>query len=154
VKRFQFPLDRVRRWRSEQADLEELKLGQLRDRLTALGEEKQKTALDCARSQQQVMSQPLISPAELGGMEYYRHHTRGIIAGIENRQRQVGEEIAQQLQKVIAARQQAELLERLKQKSRAQWQSDVDREQETLATELYLAKRARRPSPRGSSGNP
>jgi hypothetical protein len=134
--------------------MEELKLGQLRDRLAALGKEKRETALGCARSEQQLMSQAVVSAAEPGSMEFYREHTRGVILGIENRQRQVGEEIAQQLQKVIAARQQAELLERLKQKSRAEWQVAVDREEEALATALYLAKRVRRPSPRGFSRNP
>ena len=61
MKRFQFPLDRVRRWRSEQADVEELKLRQLRDRLSALGQEKVNAAQDRARSEQDVLSRPSIA---------------------------------------------------------------------------------------------
>jgi hypothetical protein len=44
---------------------------------------------------------------------------------------------------VIQARRDAELLERLKRKALAEWQAASDREQESLATELYLAKRVR-----------
>ena len=154
MKRFQFPLDRVRRWRSEQADVEELKLRHLRDRLSSLDQEKLNAAQDRARSEQDVLSRPSIESAELESLESYRQHIRFRIRDVENRQRQVEAEIAKQLQKVIAARQQAQLLVRLKQKARAGWQAANDREQETLATELFLAKLGRRPWLHGSSRSP
>ena len=53
-------------------------------------------------------------------------------------------EVDEQRQRVVAARRDAELLERLLQKARDEWQAASDREQETLATDLYLAKRVRR----------
>ncbi len=150
MKRFQFPLDRVRRWRSEQASVEELKLGQLRDRLVALGEAKQRVALARTQSEQEVLGQPFIQADELRSLEDYRLHTRFQIRDIENQQRQCEQQIVAQRQRVIEARQKAELLERLKQKARDEWLAANNREEEALATELFLAKRQRQPSRRAS----
>ncbi len=150
MKRFQFPLDRVRRWRSEQASVEELKLGQLRDRLDALGEAKQRVELARTQSEQEVLGQPFIEAYEVQSLEDYRLHTRFQIRDIENQQRQCEEQIVAQRQRVIEARQKAELLERLKQKALGEWLAANNHEEETLATELFLAKRQRQPSRRGS----
>jgi len=150
MKRFQFPLDRVRRWRSEQASVEELKLGQLRDRLTALGQAKLGVELARTQSEQEVLGQPLIEACELQSLEEYRIHTRLQIRDIENQQRQCEQQIAAQRQRVIVARQKAELLERLKQKALDEWLAANNREEEALATELFLAKRQRQPSRRAS----
>jgi flagellar export protein FliJ len=144
MKRFSFPLDRVRRWRVEQAALEELKLGQLRQHLAALGREKQRIAILRTRSAQETLGQPSIGAAELQNLDVYRRHLHARLGDVENRERQAAAEIGQQLQRVLAARRNAELLERLKEKSLAEWQAASDREQENLAGELYLAKRARR----------
>jgi len=153
MKRFQFPLDRVRRWRSEQASVEELKLGQLRDRLVALGEAKQRVELARARSEQEVLGQPLIEASELQSLEAYRLHTRTQIRDIEIQQRQCEEQVMEQRHRLIDARQKAELLERLKQKALGEWLAANNREEEALATELFLAKRVRPPSHRASSEN-
>ena len=150
MKRFQFPLDRVRRWRSEQASVEELKLNQLRDRVTALSETKQRVQLARTQSEQEVLCQPFIEAYELQSLEDYRIHTRFKIRDIEIQQRQCEEQMVAQRQRVIEARQKAELLERLKQKALDEWAAANNREEETLATELFLAKRQRQPSRRAS----
>jgi hypothetical protein len=150
MKRFQFPLDRVRRWRSEQASVEEMKLEQLRDRLVALGEAKQRVALARTQSEQEVLGQPVIEAYELQSLEDYRIHTRFKIRDLENQQRQCEQQIVAQRQRVIEARQKAELLQRLKQKALDEWLVANNREEETLATELFLAKRQRQPSRRAS----
>src|SRR5271169_5724190 len=143
MKRFHFPLDRVRRWRAEQATLEELKLEQLVDHLTRLRLEKR--GIESARtlSEQEVLGQPSIEATELQSLDAYRLHTRNQIRDIENREREAGAAVARQIERVIEARRQAELIERLKQKAFNEWQTASDREQENLAGELYLAKFAR-----------
>lgn len=149
MKRFFFPLDRVRRWRSEQAAIEEMKLGEIRGRLAAFGAEKLQVAHDRARSEQELLGQDFIGSDQLQSLAQFQQHTRMKIHAVEILERLAETEIEQQLQKVIRARQQAELLERLKQKALAEWNSANDREQESVATELFLAKRARPPSRRG-----
>jgi flagellar export protein FliJ len=144
MKRFSFPLERVRRFRSEQASVEELKLGQLRDRLSALGEAKQRVELARARSEREVLGQPSIASYEVQNLEAYRRHAASKIRALEAQQRQCETQVREQRQRLIEARQRAELLERLKQKALEEWTTANNREEEALATELYLAKRARR----------
>ena len=140
MKRFHFPLERVRRWRAGQATIEELKLEQLRERLAKLGAEKRQVETERARSEQEVLGQPSMDAGELQSLDAYRLHARSKVREIENRERQADSQVEEQRQCVIQARRNAELLERLKQKALDEWQAGSDREQEGLAAELYLAQ--------------
>jgi hypothetical protein len=144
MQRFHFPLERVRRWRAGQAGLEELKLEQLRERLAQLREEKRAVETERTQSEREVLEQPSIQATHLQSLDAYRLHARDKIRGIENREREVEVQAERQRQRVVETRRDAELLERLKRKALQEWQAAADREQENLATELYLAKRARR----------
>jgi hypothetical protein len=143
MKRFEFPLDRVRRWRAGQATLEELKLEQLNDQLTKLREERRSIETARIQSEQELLGQPSITATELQSLDLYRRHTLNKIGSIQNLERQAEVLVEQQRQRVLRARRDAELLERLKGKAFDEWQAANDREQESLATELYLAKRVR-----------
>jgi flagellar biosynthesis chaperone FliJ len=144
MKRFHFPLDRVRRWREGQAGLEEMKLEQLRGNWEALREERQNIETERTRSEQEVLGQSTIGASELQSLDAYRLHSRARIRDIENREGQAETLMAQQGQRVIEARRNAELLERLKQKAREEWQAASDKEQESFAAELYLGRWMRR----------
>jgi hypothetical protein len=144
MKRFQFSLDRVRSWRAGQAALEGLKLEQLRENLEALKMARRNIAVERSSSEQAVLGQPSIDASELQSLDAYRLHARARIRDIENRERQIEAQLEQQRQRVIIARRDAELLERLKRKALDEWQAASGREQENLAAELFLAKRARR----------
>ena len=140
MKRFHFPLDRVRRWRVEQAALEELKLERLYGRLAELASEKRKAQDGRATSERQVLGQASVEAAELQALDVYRLHVRSRIGQIEQGQREVMAQIEEQRQRLIEARRQAELLERLKDKKLGEWRALAAREEETIAGELYLAK--------------
>ena len=144
MKRFQFPLERVRRWRAGQAALEELKLEQLREQQTRLEEEKRSIQRERANSERDVLGLPVMEATELQNLDAFRVHARDKIREFENRERQAAAQIEQQVERVMEARRNAELLERLKQEAGAAWQRASDREQESLATELYLAQWTRR----------
>jgi flagellar export protein FliJ len=144
MKRFQFPLDRVRRWRQEQASLEESKLQQLFGQLEGLAAEKAMAARDRAASDRSVLEQASIDASELQALDAYRSHVRTTIGKIEERQLEVTAQIEAQRQRLMEARRQAELLEHLKTKMFGEWQTLVGREEETVAGELYLAKWQRR----------
>jgi hypothetical protein len=144
MKRFSFPLERVRLWRAGQAALEELKLEHLREALSKLQQEKRGIQTERASSDRQVLGQPSIEAGELESLGVYRLHTRNRIREIENRERLAGVQVEAQRQRVIEARRAAELLDRLRHKAMEEWRIASDREQETLATELFLAKRLRR----------
>jgi hypothetical protein len=143
MKRFLFPLDRVGIWRAGQAALEELKLEQLGVQMEKLSEEVRSAQTDRTESEREVLQQSTIQAMELQSLDAYRLFTRDKIRGIENRQRQLEAEAAEQRQRVIRARRDAELLERLKQKALAAWQAASEKEQEGFAAELYLGRRTR-----------
>ncbi len=143
MKRFNFPLERVRRWRSEQANVEELKLEQLRNRVAKLGDEMRELAVERARSQQEVLAQPLIDSFELESLDAFRLHAAAKIRDLETQQRQCEGQVAEQRGRYVEARRSLELLERLKHRAFEKWQIESDREQEALAAESYLARMVR-----------
>lgn len=143
MKRFHFPLDRVRRWRAEQASLEELKLQQLRAELDRLAAAKRGLEAESARSACAVLGQRSIDPLELTSLESYRTHLKRRILDLENLERQCQAKIAEQRQRVMEARRQFELLDRLHQSAWQEWQGQANKEQEQLAAELFLAKSVR-----------
>lgn len=144
MKRFSFPLERVLRWREEQATLEELKLEQLRARVAALEQQKRETAFERVRSATEVLSHRVVEATELQSLDSYRLHVRDKIRDLENRVRKAQAEAEQQRKRVVEAHRQSELLDRLKRRALAEWQAASDREEETLASELYLANHTRR----------
>jgi bifunctional DNA-binding transcriptional regulator/antitoxin component of YhaV-PrlF toxin-antitoxin module len=143
VKRFDFPLERVRRWRSEQASLEELKLQQLRAEKGRLESVQRGLEAAVSGAENRVLAQPAIEAVELTSLGSYRTHTRQKIRELQNRGRQHDAKIVEQLQRVMEARRQAELLEQLRGKALGEWQTALDKEQEDLASELFLAKSRR-----------
>ena len=140
MKRFNFPLDRVRRWRLEQLNVEELKLQQLRAELEGLAASKRLIQDELTQTQRQVLGQTYVQASELETLDSYRVHIRGRVRELENREWQWGVKLIEQRTKVIEARRQYELLEQLRKKSFGAWKTAVNKEQEDLAAELFLGR--------------
>lgn len=145
MKRFNFPLDRVRRWRLEQLNVEELKLQHLRAELEALAATKRVIQNELRQMQQQVLGQAYLQSSELESLDSYGLHIRDRVRGLEHREWERGTKVMEQRTKVIEARRKFELLEQLRKKSLGAWKTAADKEQEDLAAELFLAKRSPRP---------
>ena len=143
MKRFDFPLERVRRWRFEQLNLEELKLQQVLAERQALARAKQQIRDELDRVGRQLLAKPALDSLELESLDSFRYHVHAKVRDFENRERQAEEKIAAQRQKVLEARRQFELLDRLRTKAHREWQAAADKEQETLAAEMFLAKSIR-----------
>jgi len=148
MKRFQFPLGRVRRWRSEQAGVEELKLQQLRAESARLTSARLEIEAEGQRSAQEVLSQKSLDPLQLTSMESYGLHLRRRTYELSNLERQAEAKVGEQRQRVIEARRRFELLDRLHQKAWQEWVAAGNKEQEDLASELFLARVVRKRSAR------
>lgn len=148
MKRFRFPLETARRWRLEQLSFQELKLRQILAEKQALESAKQQIAREASLSTQGVLSQSSMLAVELEELDSFRQYSRGRVQHFENQQKQCESRIIAQREKVMEARRQFELLDRLRQKAWNQWRAAGNKEQEELAAELFLAKsiRARRQS--------
>jgi hypothetical protein len=143
MKRFDFPLERVRRWRAEQASVEELKLQQLRAELTSLQAAQRQLETEIVQSAQKLLEQPSFDPIELSTLDSYRLYLRYRIRESENLQRQCDAKIAAQSDRVLEARRQFELLDKLHNKAFSEWRDAGNKEQEEMAAELFLAKTVR-----------
>jgi len=143
MKRFAFPLDRVRRWRSEQVSVEELKLQQLLTEASRLAAMRRNTEAELERTERHVLSQDAFDPSELSSLDAFRRHSQRRIQEIESFRRQCAAKVTEQRECVLEARRKRELLERLHAKALEEWRVLNDREQESLAAELFLAKAVR-----------
>jgi len=146
MKRFCFPLERVRRWRAEQAGLEELKLQQLRAEAGRLSSEKLALEAERARSAREVLARPSIEAIELSSLDTYGLCLRRKITELTNFGRAAEAKAVEQRQRVVEARRQFELLDRLHAKALIEWRAASNKEQEDLAAELFLARSARKGS--------
>ncbi len=143
MKRFNFPLERVRRWRLGQVDIEELKLQELGRELQGLGSSKRDMEAGLAGSERQVLAQASLESLELESLDSYRLHVRNKVREFENLEQQCQVRIAAQRNRVIEARRQFDLLDRLHHKAFEKWRIAGNKEQEDLAAELFLAKSVR-----------
>lgn len=143
MKRFDFPLERVRRWRLEQQNVEELKLQQLRAELGGLTAVRREMQQHLSRSAEQVLAQATVQASELESLASFRLYVRGRIRAVELREREYEQKIEGQRQRVIEARQRFQMLDHLRKTAFGEWRAAVDKEYETLAAEMFLAKARR-----------
>ena len=143
MKRFNFPLETVRRWRLERAGIEEAKLRQILAEKQKFAATKEQIQIEMAQSAQQVLGQPSMQALELESLDSFRLHVRGQVRKIENQERECEGRIVEQRKKVLEARRQFELLDRLRQKALTEWRAAGNKEQEEMAAELFLAKSIR-----------
>ena len=99
MKRFHFPLERVRRWRSEQASAGRTKTAAAAGGTGAAGVRQKRDPNEAAQSAQQVLAQPSIDALELTSLESYRQHLRRRIYELENLERQCEAKVAEQRQR-------------------------------------------------------
>ncbi len=141
---FAFRLERVLRWRRAQLDVEQFALS----RLTAEGArwDALLARLDRARDEANaLMRSGPVSGADLGALARYQEHlAQQRKAGLDRRW-DCEKRTEQQRARLLKARREHRLLEKLRQARRAEWEAAVDREFEALAAEAYLAQWAPRP---------
>jgi len=143
MKRFDFPLETVRRWRLERAGVEELKLRQILAEKQKLAATKQQIESETVQTVRKLLAQSSVASIELASLDSFRLFVRGRIRDLESQERQCEARIIAQREKVVEARRQFELLDRLRQKAFTEWRAAGNKEQEDIAAELFLAKSIR-----------
>src|SRR5947209_18488834 len=147
MKRFHFGLEKVRLWRHEQAGLEEIKLQQLHSELRGFAAQKQDLDNQVSGAQQVLLQGSSINAEDLTHFDSFRQYVRARSVSLDAQARQCNVKIGGQRQNLTESRRKAELLDRLKEKSLAEWRLAYGKEQEALGTELFLAKRKREAGP-------
>jgi flagellar export protein FliJ len=143
MKAFNFSLEQVRRWRNEQADVEDLKLQKIDGELHALNASAEQVRAEADQAWQTVMGGASVVSHELSQLDGFRDYARAKLKQLAEQTAECEKRAGVQRQKLIEARRQFELLDRLKKKALAEWRLSRDKEQEEAAAELYLAKLSR-----------
>jgi flagellar export protein FliJ len=150
MKRFTFPLERVRQYRQLEMETEQARLEQAQARLQAI--HAMKVELDRQRNNSVAAARRLrrtsnaVSMAEVAQEAQYAGYLRRMEQALESRRAQAQLVVDQQRQVLLEAKRRFEVLDRFRTRSHDAWQRALNREQEQLAGELYLARWKRRAS--------
>jgi len=139
VKRFAFPLDTARTWRRRQLEVEELRLHRIfveRQAIVARSH-----ALDTELAQEEgLLSSSRLDSEALAALDGFRKYVTERRRQIAIEMRACEQKISAQRRAVVEARRRFQLLERLREKALVEWRVAESREQEQLASELFLAR--------------
>ncbi|MGC8793105.1 MAG: flagellar export protein FliJ [Bryobacteraceae bacterium] len=140
MKRFVFRLESVLRWRRGQLEQEQNRLQAMaagRDAIRRRLEELERMRREAEAC---VLSSGGVSGSELAALEAFRRKLAAERARWQRELEECEHRIQAQREAVLEARRRVRLLERLKERRHEEWEADVAKELETLATESYLAR--------------
>jgi flagellar export protein FliJ len=140
MKRFEFRLARVRDFRRQQLEMEEAKLELLRAERRQLEAESLRLRNEASGTRNSLMVTGSVEAQELVAADHYLHYLATAEKQQAAKMANSQERTAKQQQAVVEARRRVRLLEKLEEKQLRLWKADVDREQENLSAELYLAR--------------
>jgi flagellar export protein FliJ len=140
VKRFEFQLARVRDYRRQQLDVQEVKLQSLLTERQALESESARLDTEVAGTRQSLM---VTRSAESQDLVFLDSYLRHLAAEKKRHAVKVADWQARALKQreaVVEARRRVRLMEKLEERQFEEWKTALDRDQENLASELYLAR--------------
>ena len=140
MKAFRFPFDRVRQWRAQQLEIEEAKLQRLFAEQNAIRLARKALAEERLAEERAVCASGSTAAAELAALDAFVRYVVAEQKRLNGEEQNCDQRIAVQQKQLAEARRRVELLDRLKEKRLTEWWLEFDREQETLAGELFLAK--------------
>jgi len=145
MRRFEFPLEKVLRWRSVELAVEEARLKQLAQEQIRL----QIRASELASERAKLAESPvtLVNPRgqDLQAMVAYGAALRHQMAKLAEQRTRSERELAKQKKRYNDAKQRVRLLEQLRARKMEEWRHEEALELEGLAAESYLSNWNRRP---------
>ena len=140
MQAFRFSLERVLSWRRKQLDLEEARLEQLRALLASTELARTQALQGRVTEQVAVATAPTVLGQRVEGLESLRVWTLREEDRLTTRMSEISRAIEAQARNVAEARRRVRLVERLKERKLQAWQTEYDREIETLAGEFAVAQ--------------
>src|SRR5581483_3869877 len=140
MKAFRFPLQRVLEGRALQLRVEEEKLAGLQQRMASLVQAQEK--LEAARSQSEarLFASGAAAGSALQSWALYQARLAKQQDALKQQLLQCEKSIAEQRQRLLKARTDHRVLEKLKERRWRQWMYLNDRELESTAAEVYLSR--------------
>jgi flagellar export protein FliJ len=140
VKSFRFRLQRVLELRESEVKTEEAALEQLWSRRAQMEAERNALAQSLERMSGAARTQQFLQPSELVMLDRYKEYVTSELQKWAQKLAAQDVRIEMQKVRVVAARGRVKLLEKLRDKSREQWQHEADRELEELAADFSAAQ--------------
>jgi flagellar FliJ protein len=140
MKIFRFPLQRVLEWRALQLRVEEEKLAGLQQQLASLFQLREKLAAERNRSESHLFASGTAAGSDLQSWALYQARLAKQQELLKTHLAQCEKLIVEQRQRLLKARTDHRVLEKLKERRWRQWVYLNDRELEETAAEVYLAK--------------
>ncbi len=150
MKKFEFPLDRVLDWRRTQARLEESKLERLRADLRAIESQLADAVRVREESARELITAKSVTGMELAALDDFRQASATECAKLAQASAEAVKRVTDQLVVVTAKRRDVKLLENLRTRRLDAWNSELNREIELEAGELFLAHLGRQAPSAGS----
>jgi len=139
MQKFHFPLAHVRDFRVRQLEMEQAILEALHRERRALADEWSRLEEETAETRNALMVTVAADAQDLAASDLYLRHLEVVKKRHAARLADWQVRAAKQQQAVVEARRRVRLLEKLEERKLKEWQLAADREQENLASELYLA---------------
>jgi flagellar export protein FliJ len=147
VTTFTFRLEKVLRWRQTQLELEQFALSRLTAECARWDAALKKLEDGRRAAENSAHSSGPVRGGYLAALATYQKHIQHEKQLCTERRHECERKMEQQRARLLKARREFRLLEKLRQLRRAEWEIAVDREFEALAAEAYLARWAPRPRP-------
>jgi len=139
VKAFRFPLQRVLDWRKLQLRSEEERLGALQQKLGALFQREKALTAAQSRAEAAVLGLHAIPGSDLRALVEFRARNQGDHKALKVTRTQCESQIAEQRKRLLKARKDCRILEKLKEDRHRAWSLLGDREVEDMAAESYIS---------------
>jgi flagellar export protein FliJ len=140
VKRFRFPLDRLRAWRQLQLDGECARLAELLAGLDLLSKAREEIRRQERESCARIGSAPVVAVEELQALDAFRRWAGAERGRLRTEEQALQSRITGQRGAVVEARRRVESLDRLREKRLQSWRAEVDRQTESAVAELVIAR--------------
>lgn len=147
MKAFQFPLEKVLQFRQKQWESATAALADIQRRHHLADLERQKAADGLRIASERLLSCSTLVAADVHVYAMTKDSGERSLEELDRRLAELETQLTTQRQCCLEAKRNFELLERLRQSRRAVWLKELDREEEALGTEAFLARRAQRRIP-------
>ena len=143
MKTFKFPLQRVLEWRALLMRTEEEKLATLQNKLAMLTARDQALTDSELKSEKELATSPSLNGLDLQQFAAFQSRVRSERMSLKATRAQCEAQLVEQRKKLLKARKDVRVLEKLRERRWEAWTYQNDREVETIAAEAYISKWAR-----------
>jgi len=140
VKKFRFPLEKLRAWRERQLEAEVVRLAQYQSEQESLRLKRLALMREEDLVSQTVRDLPSPSVEGLQAADSFRQWCVKESARLTVEERAAAQRVSAQREVVLEARRGVEGLQNLKDRRQQQWKADVDHETEEMVAELVAAR--------------